>query len=122
MKVFNIKALAHFGILVLFAKIAHGSEVLFHISDSWSALIFALQVPFHISLFCTKLANLNKTNVPVYYGTTKDGKHYYDCEERGWSFCSNTATQLSRTDIESPYILMNHQDLFDAIANEQARK
>ncbi|HDT5861310.1 TPA: hypothetical protein QHB43_001177 [Aeromonas hydrophila subsp. hydrophila] len=122
MKVFNVKALAHFGILVLFAKIAQGSEVLFHLSHSWSALIFALQIPVHISLFCTKLADLNKTNVPVYYGTTNDGQHCYDCRERGWTFCSNTATQLSTTDIESPYILMNRQDLFDAVKKEQARE
>lgn len=55
MKVFNIKALAHFGILMLFAHMARSSEVLFDISHSWAALIFALQVPLHVCLFNTKL-------------------------------------------------------------------
>lgn len=54
MKVFNVKAFAHYGIFAIFASMAHYAH-LFQISDSWSALIFALQIPVHISLFCTKL-------------------------------------------------------------------
>jgi len=105
MKVFNIKALAHFGIFAACASAAHYSEVLFNISHSWAALIFALQVPAHMCLSGTKLMVLNKTNVPVYYGTTNDGQHCLDCRERGWVLHTNTATELYKFKVQSPYIL-----------------
>lgn len=121
MKVFNVKAFAHFGIAFVFLILAHFTKEIFHISDSWTALIFALQIPVHIGLFCTKLADLNKTNVPVYY-EFKNGAHIFNCNERAWSLQAINAIDLLKYNFKSPYILMNRQDLFDAVEKEQARK